>query len=351
MMERRRGGIPMRLSPSDSSISSRETVSPSRSSSSLRFDSLSPEIHVGHAMRSLGSELGSHWGDEEGESDFELEYSDEDVEEDEFDDEHDSQSTPTASVATSTPVRYRRRIFSDELIERGSLRRMPPDHEAYEQLSEAVSHFPVVWEDENLPSPPTPSHSLLKALPWTRESEKEFMGEEDYPEDVSFGVIQIESKEAIEEREENERDEEKRGEWGVVRRRRYGKSKGKGKGKARASSGKEDSYANRAVSRRGMALRRMGLDLEVEQRSEYSDNESYSDDARSDMSSNYDYLSPGDYTNRGADYHPMTLRARYHPRMLVSRATDKAIQHVVSFATYMRFFVILSFALIYALWQ
>ncbi|KAI5478781.1 hypothetical protein MNV49_004607 [Pseudohyphozyma bogoriensis] len=334
------------LSFSNTSISSAGSLSPSPSGS--RLNSESPQANRNILTRSLGSELGSHWG---GDSDIEIEDEGGIDVENEDDDLEEGDSTATASASTSTQVRYQsRRVYSEDLVEPGSLRHQPPDNDVYEHLCEAVSNFPVTWEDESIPSPPRPSHMLLKTLTWTKESEENFMGEGNYPEDVSFGVGQIESREAVELREEYARNEQKRKKWGRIRRRRYTKGKVKWKGKGKES---EEQQETSGMSRRELALQRLGLSVDGDEFERYSDEDGDegSESGRSDMSSNYDYLNSGEYDRKGTDYYPLTLRARYHPRMIASRATNKAIQHAVNFVTYIRFFVILAMALVYALWQ
>lgn len=118
------------------------------------------------------------------------------------------------------------------------------------------------------------------------------------------------------------------------------------------------------LSRRQLALRRLGLEdsptsssatlhadphhLAYSCSSHSSDNDS--------LQSDYSNLS-NTLVRRGRKYrhrnnfYPLTLRARYAPKMVLSRVTEGAVGHLFTLVTYLRFFVVLGMALAWALWQ
>lgn len=122
------------------------------------------------------------------------------------------------------------------------------------------------------------------------------------------------------------------------------------------SSISSGSRREAAQSRREMALERLGLEsphgtsrfrygssnVDVE----YEDEEEEEDEKEM---SEYDYVD-GERVQQGS-YWPMTFRAKYAPRMLGLRIADKAISTVVLLVNYIRFFLILSFAIFFALYQ
>ncbi|KAL7344308.1 hypothetical protein BJY59DRAFT_15497 [Rhodotorula toruloides] len=104
-----------------------------------------------------------------------------------------------------------------------------------------------------------------------------------------------------------------------------------------------DRLQREASSRRGkFALRRRPTVDSFE--GEYD-----SDDFESDISSDYDHLNHS--LRRSSDYYPLSIRARYRPRMVVARVTDSVVQKIVSFVTWIRFFTILGMAIVFAVWQ
>lgn len=120
-------------------------------------------------------------------------------------------------------------------------------------------------------------------------------------------------------------------------------------------------------SRRNLALRRLGLEAssrhtsrmfpqpqtqqqQQDQVTIYASSDGDNDDATSVVSSNYDLLDPRDNLASN-DYYPLTLRARYHPKMLSNMMRDSAVRHVVTLITWIRFLVVLAIALSFAVWQ
>ncbi|GAA6010844.1 hypothetical protein JCM11491_004562 [Sporobolomyces phaffii] len=135
----------------------------------------------------------------------------------------------------------------------------------------------------------------------------------------------------------------------------------------RFGSDDEDDMST-PVARRTLALRRLGLEASSRHTSRMftqprqdesaatqapDDDEDVNDDcddAASIVSSNYDLVDPRDNLASN-DYYPVTLRARYHPRMLTSMMRDSAVRHVVTLITWLRFLVVLAMALSFAVWQ
>lgn len=286
-----------------------------------------------HRHRTLGSELGQ-WEDERS------------VNSDD-DDEHPSFHSESTSTPAHTSFRSRQ-ISSDstyldtssEIFEVGTLRHTgPPRAREYDELAKMATDLPAVWEaeDEYGAHAPRPTKGLLSSLDWavnTSDGEEEDLWRAKYPEEVATDFRRI----SFGRDSDGEEDDRLRGS-------RLRKRLAKGKGKQ--SRGEEE------FSRRQMALRRMGLVLAGSGSEEHDDNND--DDDRSadscdegDLSSDYDYV---EKEQRGNDYWPMTVRARYHPKVIVQRVTESAFNQVFAFATYIQFFVLLSMAVLWALWQ
>lgn len=67
-------------------------------------------------------------------------------------------------------------------------------------------------------------------------------------------------------------------------------------------------------------------------------------------SSEFEYLHSNEHRERG-DYFPVSLRARYAPRVMVSWAADSAIRQFVSILLFIKLCVVLGLAVVFALWQ
>jgi hypothetical protein len=52
-----------------------------------------------------------------------------------------------------------------------------------------------------------------------------------------------------------------------------------------------------------------------------------------------------------ADYWPIALRARYAPRMMITRSMDAVLRQLVIMLVYVRFYALLGLAVGFALWQ
>lgn len=140
-------------------------------------------------------------------------------------------------------------------------------------------------------------------------------------------------------------------------RRRKGKGKAR---RARESLGQHDGLdpagftPSSALSRRAQALRRFGLPDDNGSVARYGDSyqRSQLEDDEESTTSSFEYLRSRDYAGReGTDYYPSGLIARYHPRMIVIRMQDAAARQAALTLTYVRFFVLLALAIVWALWQ
>lgn len=232
---------------------------------------------------------------------------------------------------------------SSEIFEVGTLRHSgPPRAQEYDELAKIATDLPAVWEaeDEYGRRAPRPTKGLLRSLDWavhTSDGEEEDLWRAQYPEAVATDFRRISfGKDSDDDDEEDDRLR------GARLRKRFAKGKGK------QSSGEEE------FSRRQMALRRMGLVLAGSGSEEDIDCNNDDDDRSAqsydegDLSSDYDYV---EKERRENDYWPMTTRARYHPKVIVQRVTDSAFNQVFAFATYIQFFLLLSMAVLWALWQ
>ncbi|KAK4046422.1 hypothetical protein OIV83_006081 [Microbotryomycetes sp. JL201] len=233
--------------------------------------------------------------------------------------------------------------------------------------------------------------SVIQTLEWkqTEDDDDETYWSR-YPEEEDEqdrDAKRIESREMVDEREMQERRARRK--TRQKRRRRLD-----AKGKARAGDNIDE--ADTPMSRREHALRRLGLDTLPDFHSRFDrhaaygnltysgnsgdedDHESraydsdysgsswtrsydeedydYSDDSH-ETSSSFSHLSDTAVTcarqrnKRDNTFYPLTLRARYAPKMVVSRLTDSAVKHLFMLVTYVRFFVVLGMALSWALWQ
>jgi hypothetical protein len=117
----------------------------------------------------------------------------------------------------------------------------------------------------------------------------------------------------------------------------------------------ETSGLSLSLSRRDLSLAR--LDHEASSRygspslsRSYSVSHSdYSSDSDVSISSStYSHLDP---TGASTDYYPLTLRARYHPRMITQMWSDSAMRHIVTAMAWCRFLLVLGLAMGVAIWQ
>lgn len=113
-----------------------------------------------------------------------------------------------------------------------------------------------------------------------------------------------------------------------------------------------DASLSFSFTRRDLALAR--LDREATSRSlshtyAYSDSDAGSDTA-SISSSTYSHMD-ADPSGGSNDYYPLTLRARYHPKMITQMWSDSAMRHLVTALAWCRFLLVLGIALGFALWQ
>ncbi|GAA5902836.1 hypothetical protein JCM8208_006488 [Rhodotorula glutinis] len=299
-------------------------------------ESASPDTSPVFSKRTLEHELGD---------DFEPERRDESF-------AHEVESVSSVVVRSGRPTTRRSRHLADlygpasndlpvttadDLLPAGSLRWAgPPEAETYAELEQAAEGLVPAWADDD----------DLTASSSSRRGERRRIGDgglRDEPDVRSRRAKDGKSSE--------------------------GQVTGKGKGRATSSSAfserdERDEVTRQSASqtRRRLALRRLGREastrtgLEVvhvahsddrdRRRYRHKDVPSCDD---SDISSTYDELDHP--LTRTADYYPVALRSRYHPRMLATMMTDSAVQHLVTFVTWIQFLVVLGMALGFALWQ
>ncbi|KAK4705007.1 hypothetical protein P7C70_g1204, partial [Phenoliferia sp. Uapishka_3] len=318
--------------------------SPSPNSRRRRSASTTPSHRLN---RTLGSELGREWdgGASSAASESGLVENDNDHDEDDY--SNASTSTPSKTRGPLDYLLERDPSLSD-LIPHGSLRYSgPPDSSTYERISKAVSDAPAVWATED--GPQAPRRGLLRSLQWTEPMEDPLWESSKYPEpdgmDESSGAVigLIENGPTQDDEGSNEQQR-----WNDIRKRRY----------RRKSTITEDHKG----SRRDRALHRLGLPAEYGQEGpEVDDNyeespsreivertpREYDED---EATSEFEYLNSGEHPERG-DYYPVSLRARYAPKVLATWAADSALQQVINFVLYLKLFVVLGMAVFFALWQ
>ncbi|GAA6030040.1 hypothetical protein JCM8097_009227 [Rhodosporidiobolus ruineniae] len=184
------------------------------------------------------------------------------------------------------------------------------------------------------------SHSSEDDVRAREEERSEQLDEEDppaylaKPDNVLDGLGNLSTQ--PQRRKEKRRKDKKRG--GLLDAVRFG------------SENEDDSPP---TSRRELALQRLGLEASARFASNVrSASATRSDDEDSDaaslLSADYDHLDP---SGRSTDYYPLTLRARYHPRMVATMWTDSAMRQLWTFVTWVRFLFVLGMAVVFALWQ
>jgi hypothetical protein len=108
------------------------------------------------------------------------------------------------------------------------------------------------------------------------------------------------------------------------------------------------------LSRRTLALSELGLpasfnsSLSSAPHLRYAEND-FDDDDNESITSDFSHIARND--RERSDYYPQNILARYHPRMVVMRLQDKALQQAAELILYLRFFLLLGLAIIWALWQ
>ncbi|GAA5932043.1 hypothetical protein JCM3775_004221 [Rhodotorula graminis] len=231
---------------------------------------------------------------------------------------------------------------ADDLLPAGSLRWAgPPEAETYAKLEQAADALVPAWADDD----------YLAASSSSRRGERRRLGDAGLWDEPGVRSRRAKGGKPSE-----------------------GRAKGKGRGKGRAASvsavGHQSEHEARddgarqsaSQTRRRLALRRLGREASTRTGLEvvhlaHADTDDYrrdrSDDIpssdESDISSAYDELDHP--LTRTADYYPVALRSRYHPRMLATMMTDSAVQHLVRLVTWIQFLVVLGMALGFALWQ
>lgn len=316
---------PLSVSDSNTSLSSAASDARSWTQNDSPISLRKPK-----GSRTLNSEMGSPWEDRD-ESDGE--------------DGEDEES----SASTSIPYRQQqnRRIApsfshldyldtSYDLVPAGSLRKGEPTEEGYAALQAASDEVPVAWEDEaglverkrgkgRGRGPRRPDRTVLGSLGWEGDEDSKDFWKGEQKGGRSFTEIR-----------------------GTIE---YGKKERKQRRSKTGQDSYQSSASKSALTRRSLALRRLGLPLDDGSStvvSDYSDDESQ---VAGSVYSSFEYLRSGEYAGReGTDYYPTGL-ARYHPKMVVTRLQSAATQQAMLLLTYIRFFVLLGLAICYALWQ
>ena len=251
----------------------------------------------------------------------------------------------TRVVSVYTGVRA-----SHSFIPPGALRQSgPPEEEQYNTIDRAANRQDPVWMDSIDPyippkeaTPRTLHSAWLESLDWARESRGDSDDEED-------DVLQDGKYPTQEEIEKAELLKERMARLSYASLRlgkRSLKKKGRRIGTAAACDEREEG-----LTRREAAQRRLGLE---EGEAEYADRSDYSDAGADDRScvsvvSEYDLLE-GERPAQ-ADYWPVALRARYAPRMVITRSMDAVLRQLVILLVYVRFYALLGLAVGFALWQ
>ena len=241
---------------------------------------------------------------------------------------------------------------ADDLLPAGSLRWAgPPEAETYAELEHAADNLVPAWADDD---------HLTTTSSSSRYDAQRRIGDGGLWDEPGVRARRVKGGKA--------RD-------GRVKVQAEGKGKGRAPSRSALGKGSDSEREERDVAarqsasktRRRLALRRLGREASTRSGLEVvhlaqpgSDDRTYDgrrrsrrDDAscddESDISSTYDELDHP--LTRTADYYPVALRSRYHPRMLATMMTDSAVQHLVTLVTWIQFLVVLGMALGFALWQ
>lgn len=210
---------------------------------------------------------------------------------------------------------------ADDLLHSGGLQYAGyPDAETYDALEKAAASLVPAWEDERAIS--LSKSRRRKALPAHSIAQGKLAQSTKYDRGAagrSTAVVVhpdrlLSDDDGFEDEDESPRSSRR---WHALRR-----------------------LQREASSRRGKMTSRSRPTIDFSEDSA---------DFESDISSDYDHLNHS--LRRSSDYYPLSVRARYHPRMVVTRVTDTVVQKIVSFVTWIRFFILLGMAIVFAVWQ
>ncbi|GAA6000672.1 hypothetical protein JCM10207_004603 [Rhodosporidiobolus poonsookiae] len=254
-----------------------------------------------------------------------------------------------SSVEHQPPV-----TTADDLLSSGAFRHAGPaatGPEAYDELAQAAAALAPAWADDEREFAALPAPSQRRAITAGEGTEDRL---------PAYGGS---------------------GKGGELRRRKEKKGGSKSKsrggkkqlqlfqlpfmdydhnfdGAADDGEGEGEGDVTTTLSRRDLALQRLGAEASsrfnslralppasLADRDEDGDED---DDATSVSSADYDVL---DSAGRSTDYYPLTLRARYRPSMLATMFSDRAVRHVITFVTWVRFLLLLSMAVVFSIWQ
>ncbi len=255
----------------------------------------------------------------------------------------------TRVVSVYTGVRA-----SHSFIPPGALRQSgPPEEEQYNTIDRAANRQDLVWMDSVDPyippkeaTPRTLQSAFLESLDWARESR----GDSDHDEEDVLQDGKYPTEEELEEVAALRARMARLSYASLRPRKRSLKKMARRIGSGAAGEG--DERREEGLSRREAAQRRLGLE---ESEAEFGDrSDFYSDEEGDDRScvsvvSDFDLLE-GERPAQ-ADYWPIALRARYAPRMVISRSMDAVFRQLVIMLVYVRFYALLALAVGFALWQ
>ncbi|GAA5863477.1 hypothetical protein JCM1840_007542 [Sporobolomyces johnsonii] len=362
----RQGGDAGPLSPTQqrprSASSASSSPSHSRDASQMTITNPAPDL-----KRTLRNELGNFWpedsqqdqphSDADADADDEIDYAQPVVLHSAFSSPEKPTMSPSARPRFMPPTSQLLNdpftasspaTTADDFIAPGSLRITDPG--VYEHLATTAAEVEPVWEEEVGKDPQELAPRVLgnqgSSLDWARQGRKGqgFFGA------TKLGAI--ESREAVERRKQADKLEKAKGKGKAIKTTPKKKSKALLSSIRFGSEEEDNSSRSPALSRRALALRRLGLEASSRCGTSAHDGDEgdEGDDASSVMSSNYDLVDGVD-GHQGTDYYPLTLRARYHPRMLATMMTDSAVRHVITVVTWVHFFIVLTVAIGFSLWQ
>ncbi|GAA5967907.1 hypothetical protein JCM21900_000742 [Sporobolomyces salmonicolor] len=234
---------------------------------------------------------------------------------------------------------------SDDFIASGSLRITDPG--VYEHLATTAAEVEPAWEDDADNGVQELASRVLEMQGTTLGWATPGMKGQGY-----FGATKlraIKSQEAVERRKQGDKLEKAKRKGKAIKTTSRNTSKALLSSIRFGSEEEGNSSHSPELSRRALALRRLGLEASSRHGTSANDWDE-SDDASSVILSDYD-LVDGIDGHKGTDYYPLTLRARYHPRMLATMMTDSAVRHLITMVTWVHLFIVLTVAIGFSLWQ
>ena len=234
----------------------------------------------------------------------------------------------------------------DEHIFGSLMKAGPPNAEAYEELERALSELPITWADDDcavvrraivrdieiaeqtLSTGPKVSQ---EGLSWAYVDTEEDTEDNDPWKEEGKGSLALEDKDAVEMRMRADHKADRR-------RRRLQEL-------AEEMMREEEDLAFEDVTRRGLiALRHQSL--------ERSDAEGGDGEALGSEGSECEELNTSRRLGAsGTDYWPVSVRARYHPAMVVQRVRVTSQEYFTVCLLWMKFLAVLAIAVLYSVWR